>query len=194
MRRLTIGLIALAMVVITVAPATSAPSPEGTLNSAFNTWFTGGEASAVATFDRGGQAWFHAAPSAFVFDTFDIPGEANSGIGAVRLSPVPGWPSGPFCDSYTFGIWVVAFGAKADMKAFPDQTITLNGEVLDSKQTPVKPIFDPDGFYADEFDADSWFSFGVPVYGSLEAGTYDITWTLSDGFTLTNTVAIIACP
>lgn len=193
MRKYIVALITATLLVVSVAPATSAPSPEGTLNSAFNTWFTGGEATTWATFERGGEAWFHAASSAFIFDTFDEPGFPNSGIGAVRLSPIPGWPAGPFCDSYTFGIWVVAFGSKAEMKAFPDQTLTLNGEVLASKQTPVKPIFDPDGFWAED-GFESWFSFGVPVYGSLDAGTYDITWTLADGFSVTNTVEIASCP
>lgn len=195
MRRITFALLVVTMLVVGVAPAAvSAPSPQGALNSAFNTWFTGGEAVVVATFDRGGSAWFHSATNAFVFDTFDIAGEPNSGIGAVRLSPVPVSPSGPFCDSNTFGIWVVIFGSLDDLEPLVgNQVISLNGEPLEAKQTPIKPIFDPDGFFQDELDSDVWFSFGVPVYGALDPGFHEIGYE-SDAFVLSNTVEIQACP
>jgi hypothetical protein len=195
MRRITFALLVVTMLVVGVAPAAvSAPSAQGTLNSAFNTWFTGGEAVGVATFERGGSAWFHSATSAFAFDTFDIPGEPNSGTGAIRLSPVPGWPSGPFCDSNTFGIWVVIFGSQDDLEALSDQVLSLNGEPLDAKQTPIKPIFDPEGYWEGEVGSDPlWFSFGVPVYGALDPGLYDIEWE-SGGSVVSNTVEIVACP
>ena len=195
MRRITFAFLLVTTLVVSAAPAAvSAPSPQGALNSAFNTWFTGGEAVAIATFDRGGSAWFHSATSAFVFDTFDIPGEPNSGIGAVRLSPVPGSPSGPFCDSNTFGIWVVAFGTRDFLEPLAgNQVLSLNGEPLDAKMTPFKPIFDPDGFYQDELDSDLWLSFGVPVYGALDPGLYEIGYE-SDVFAVSNTIEVQACP
>ena len=96
LRHIAVMVVLVLLLVAGVAPsASSAPSPEAALKSLFNTWATGAEATAVATFEHGSEAWFHTATNAAIFDTFDIPGEPNSGIGAVRLSPVPGWPSGP---------------------------------------------------------------------------------------------------
>lgn len=119
------------------------------------------------------------------------------GIGAVRLSPVPGSPSGPFCDTDVFGMWVVAIDTRGFLAEFPDSRWYLDGVEFEATRTPLKPVFDPSGFFADFFgDTTWWFSDGVPVYGTLEAGTHDLTveFNFPGGTdTLSNTVLVADC-
>lgn len=196
-RHIAVLVVLMVLLVAGVAPsASSAPSPNAALKTSFNTWGTGSQATGFATFERGGAAFFHTATNAAIFDTFNVPGEPNSGIGAVRLAPVPGWPSGPFCDSNVFGIWIVVFDTKETLQAWPDQFLYLDGVLLDSKQTPLKPWFDPSGFVADLVGGDPWwFSFGVPVYGELAPGDYVVSYETSDGsLSLSNQVEVVTCP
>jgi hypothetical protein len=54
---------------------------------------------------------------------------------------------------------------------------------------------DPSGFWADFLGGKGWwFSFGVPVYGSLEAGTYDVQYEFEGAIAFTNTVEVVECP
>ena len=93
-----------------------------------------------------------------------------------------------------FGIWIVVFDTKETLKAWPDQVLYLDGVPLDSKQTPLKPWFDPSGFVADQVGGDPWwFSFGVPVYGELAPGTYDVAYETSE-LSISNTVEVVTCP
>ena len=195
MRRFAVAVVMVTVLLVGVVPAASpAPSPEAALTSGFNAWGTGGEATFEAI-GRGGQGFFHAAVHAFRPDTMGFPNAPNYGIGAIRLSPSPAWFSGPFCDTNTFGIWVTVYGLRAELDPYPDQVMKLDGVVLDSIQTPLKRTVDPSGFYEETFGGPTWwFSFGVPVYGHLDPGSHDITWELSEGFSSTNTVGIVACP
>jgi hypothetical protein len=177
MRKLVFAAV-LALVAATglTSGASAQPEPEGALKSAFNSFFTGGQAVGVATFEHGGAARFHSATNAYIADTFGDPGLPNYGIGAVRLSPVPGSPSGPFCNTHVFGMWVVDFDTRDFLAEFPDSRWYLDGVEVEATRTPLKPVFDPSGFFADFFGGTTWwFSDGVPVYGSIEAGTHDLT-------------------
>ena len=177
--------------------ASARPGPEGALNSAFNTFLNGGQAVGEATFEHGGAAWLHSATNAYIADTFGDPGLPNYGIGAVRLSPIPGSPSGPFCDTDVFGMWVVAFDSRDFVREFPDSMWYLDGEELAATRTAVKPIFDPSGFFAD-FVGDTawWFSDGIPVYGTLDAGTHElkVEFAFPSGTdTFSNTIVVADC-
>lgn len=191
-RAAVVVLLALAMVFAVAPAAMPSASPEGALTSLFNTFLGGAEAQGIATFERGGQAAYHAAASSALNDTFD--GSSENG-GAIRLSPVPGWPAGPFCDNNIFGIWIVYFGAKADLQGEFDEAILLNGVELDSKYTPLKPIVDPLGDWrAFLGEKGWWFSFGVPVYGTLEPGFHEVAYAFDGEVVLSSIVEVAACP
>jgi hypothetical protein len=176
------AVVALSSVAPVSSGASARPGPEGALNSAFNSFFNGAEAIGVVTFEHGGAGWFHAANNAYVADTF---------------SPLPGSPSGPFCDTDTFGMWAVIFDTRDFLGEFPDSRWYLNGEEFAATRTPVKTIVDPTGFWADFVgDRASWFSDGVAVYGTLEAGTYELTveFPFPEGTdTFSNTIVVEEC-
>lgn len=195
MRRIAVvTAVALVTVLGLGTPTTASPRPEAALRSAFNTWLNGGEAVTWSSLEHGSAAEAHSATTAWFADTLGIPGLPNSGIGAVRLSPVPGSPAGPFCDTDVFGMWIVDIWTKPELQAEPDFVWRLDGVMLENRRTPLKPAFDPGGEGADFFGGPVfWFSDGVPVYGSLEPGLHVLELEIPGIVTLANTVEVVTC-
>ena len=186
--------VALAAVVGLGAPTTASPSPEAALRSAFNTWLNGGEAVTWSSFEHGSAAEAHSATTAWFADTLGIAGLPNSGIGAVRLSPIPGSPAGPFCDTDVFGMWIVDIWTKPLLQAEPEFVWQLDGVPLATERSPIKPAFDPEGTGAEFFGGKVfWFSDGIPVYGSLEPGLHVLEMEIPGFGTLSNTIEVVPC-
>jgi hypothetical protein len=94
-------------------------------------------------------------------------------------------------------MWVVAFDTRDFLAEFPDSRWYLDGVEFEATRTPLKPVFDPNGFFAGFLgDTAWWFSDGVPVYGMVEAGTHDLTveFAFPGGTdTLSNTFVVADC-
>ena len=94
-------------------------------------------------------------------------------------------------------MWAVIFDTRDSLGEFPDSRWYLNGEGFAATRTPVKPIVDPTGFWADFVgDRASWFSDGVTVYGTLEAGTYELNveFLFPEGTdTFSNSIVVEEC-
>lgn len=180
-RRRPFILVALAftLVVFMAMPAWPASGPEGSLRSAFESYFAGGAGNFYATVVAGGQGYLHAANGVIDF-----------GTGAERINPVT---DGTYCDSNVFGIWVfVTDTSRAGAEAVT-WNIWFGPEGGPSSQLPntssaAKKFVDPQGVFVGE--PLWWRSIGVPVYGTLAPGRYAIHSESSFGeFDVTATVA-----
>lgn len=171
------------MMIGLASPATSAPSPEGALNAAFNAAFTGGNGAAYGEIFHGGMGGINSAPNAFW-----------SQDGAVRI--VPGFFDQTYCDTDVFGIWWFLVDVDKEYISGSHTEIWLDGEPLDLKVTPAKKYVSPQGEFSDG-DFAWWRTMGVPVYGSLEIGDHAVSSriTFPDGFVFEDaiTVTIVDC-
>ncbi len=168
MRRTIILLVALALFCLgTTLPAAADPSPEGALRASFQASWTGGEGTWYATFAHGGAGFVHAANGAIYTQLGGVD------AGARRVSPV--WPEQEYCSDHVLGIWAIMFAAESEKELVEEFTgdIWLDDELLPSTSSAVKRIVDPARVYFGGQRA--WArSVGVPVYGTLDPGTYHL--------------------
>ncbi len=87
-----------------------------------------------------------------------------------RLTPFGGEEF--VCDELVVGTWVIWFSDDDDKDALAAVTneFSLDGETLELTRTPLKR------FNSDE-EKGWWFAEGVPVLGTLDAGSHEIEWT-----------------
>lgn len=150
---------ALLAALLVVGTALAEPSPEAALRSAFNTILNGADTVEWVAND---VAEVHAAP---------VLGVNEHRISLFNEGQV-------FCDDTVLGTWVTwIFGEyewedRAYIKASYSE-ITLDGEPLELERSGIKrayPTIHVEGY---EFFA---YSQGVPVLGTLEAGTHTLSW------------------
>jgi hypothetical protein len=171
MRRTMCLLVALVLLMFggTMPAAQPAPSPQGALQAAFHSAFSGGNGNAYAFEAHNAMSLSHSANNS-IFD----PGDFTVEAGARRI--IPGLFDQEYCASNVFGIWWFLLGPeKQDLKD-TEVHIWFDGEELTLMQTAVKRIVDPQDFFG--FDGDEWWgSVGVPVLGALEPGEYPVEST-----------------
>lgn len=174
MKRFSIVTVLVAVLILAVIPAaTSASSPQAVLTSAFHAGFTGGNGAYWATYknclpDFDDYPDCVKSPAAFLA----APSLLWEGVpsGAVRI--IPGLFDQTYCETNTFGIWWVIFddtGTKENLAA-TEVHIWFDGEELDLQRTPVRKNVHAEPWH--------WASVGVPVYGTLAPGEYEVESTV----------------
>jgi hypothetical protein len=161
-RSLIAIVLAVAAVLLAAAVTWAAPSPEGALRAAFQSGVTGG---GVIRFQvPNSQAELVAAPA----------------IGLdYRISP---FLDQELCTGTVYGTWVTWLWTEAERAAGDPGLLTtefdLDGVPLVVQRTSLHRIKPPAG-------PNDWgFSEGIPVLGTLEAGSHTLTWRVTfDGIT-----------
>lgn len=164
-RKFTFALIlALAALLFLGSTVLAAASPEGALIAAFNT--LGNAFDTLTWLVPNDVASMHAAPALGVFE--------------YRINL---WnPDQVFCDNQVLGTWItwIFWGEELDGDFIENSwnEITLDGQPLELQRTALKRAWPT--FHDPEFDFKFWFySEGVPVLGTLEAGTHDLSFRSS---------------
>ncbi|MFN2197095.1 MAG: hypothetical protein ACK2UW_13335 [Anaerolineales bacterium] len=160
LRRILIAVVfALLAALLVMGTALADPSPEGRLRSAFNAILNGADAVEWVAND---VAATHAAPVLGIYE---------NRISLFNEGQV-------FCDDTVLGTWVTwMFGEyEWEDRAYIEASyseITLDGELLELERSSIKRAYP-----TIHYDGYKFFSYtqGVPVLGTLEAGTHTLSW------------------
>jgi hypothetical protein len=159
---------------LSISSVAAAPNPAAVLKASFQGYFTGGAGASYSTFVHVGKGWLHAPPTGIDLEA-----------GAARISMTGGSPAfgndnpEEHCSSSLFGIWGTWIAAKEDfggpMMQFSFGPADGPLTPLKMQQTPVKALVNPQDWLGMGSDF-KWFwqSTGVPVYGRLTPGLYQL--------------------
>jgi hypothetical protein len=182
---------------LSISSVAAAPNPAAVLRASFEAYQTGGVGASYSTFVRTGNGWYKATPTGTDWEYIGVQG-------ASRISMTGGSPAfgndtpEEHCSSNLFGIWGTWIASKGDfggpMMQFSFGPAGGQLTPLKMQQTPVKAVVNPQDWLGLGSDF-KWFwqSSGVPVYGRLTPGLYQLHVVAGPGDTWDNYVLINDC-